>query len=214
MSRASNLVPRRSPPPVPSSIETTNSSTSNASKGGFGGGAFWSTEHAKDTLVPEEKGAPKFDDESVTWKDDRSRPEKFNLPGKASPSGRENSQANPMKSSSASTFENEAFNTFVAEFDTAKLSPTDNGMKSKDNSLESEIERLKEHLKQANAEKAEITSKYEKLTAICRSQRQELQELKQALAARTPSPKMESTRNQPPSTNKAATSQVSSSTPQ
>lgn len=206
MPRASNPVPQRSPPPVPSS---TPLSTSNASTGGRGGGpigAFWSTEHAKDTLVPEEKGATKLNDESSTWKEDRSRSEKHNLPGKASPSGRENSQANPIKSSSASTFENEAFNTFVAEFDTSKLSPSSGTKSRKESSLEAEIDRLQEQLKQANAEKAEITSKYEKLTAICRSQRQELQELKQALAARTPSPK-DSTRNQPSSNSKAATSQ-------
>uniref|UniRef100_A0A803L8T3 non-specific serine/threonine protein kinase n=1 Tax=Chenopodium quinoa TaxID=63459 RepID=A0A803L8T3_CHEQI len=208
MSRTPNPVPRRSPPPVPSSSEATNLSTSNTTRGGLVGGAFWSTEHAKDTLVPEERGEPKFDDEKPSQKEDRSRSEKYNLHGKASPSGRENSQANPMKSSSASTFENEAFNSFVADFDTSKLSPTGNDTKSKkDNSLEAEINRLQEQLKQANAEKAEITSKYEKLTAICRSQRQELQELKQALASRTPSPKMESTRNQPSSSSKVATSQ-------
>ncbi|XP_010678702.2 uncharacterized protein LOC104894216 [Beta vulgaris subsp. vulgaris] len=223
MSRASNSVPRRSPPPVPSSSETTHSSTSNTSTGGFGGaplGAFWSTDHAKDTLVPEDRGAPKFDDESSTWKEDRSRSEKHNLPGKAGPSGRANSQANAMKPSSATafesamkpssatTFENEAFNTFVAEFDTSKLSPTGSDVKSgKDNSFEAEKVKLQEQLKQVNAEKAEITAKYEKLTAICRSQRQELQELKQALAARTPPPIKESTRNQPSSSNEATPSQ-------
>lgn len=79
---------------------------------------------------------------------------------------------------------NETFNTFVAEFDTSKLNSGNNRKEE----LEAEVERLKEQLKQANLEKAEITSKYEKLSAICRSQRQEIQELKQALAARTPSP--------------------------
>ncbi|KAL2935970.1 hypothetical protein RDABS01_019088 [Bienertia sinuspersici] len=201
--RASNPVPRRSPPPVPSSSETTRVSASSVSRGGPGGaplGAFWVTEHAKDTLVPEDKGAPKYDDEMPTLKEDRSRTGKNNLPGKASPSVGVNS--------GTTTFENEAFNTFVADFDTSKLSPTSSGMKSgKDNSLEAEIDKLQEQLKQANLEKAEITAKYEKLAAICRSQRQELQELKQALAAKTPSPKNESAKNRSSSSNQAATSQ-------
>ncbi|XP_057541258.1 uncharacterized protein LOC130818977 [Amaranthus tricolor] len=210
-SRASNPVPRRSPPPVPSS-EPSNWTNSNPSRSGLTGaasvGSFWSTEHAKDSLVREDRGAPIFDDKSPTLKKDRSPLEKRYSPGTGL-SVRESSQVNPMKSGST-TFVNEAFNTFVADFDTAKLSPTatSSGMKSeKDNSLEAEIERLREQLKQAIAEKAEVTSKYEKLTAICRSQRQELQELKQALAAKTPSPKKDVVRNQSSSSNQTATYQ-------
>ncbi|XP_010265881.1 PREDICTED: probable serine/threonine-protein kinase DDB_G0280111 isoform X2 [Nelumbo nucifera] len=97
------------------------------------------------------------------------------------------------KSENAITFQNETFNTFVAEFDTNKLdfgngSNSNNKKSAKEEALEAEVDRLKDQLKQANTEKAEITSKYEKLSAICRSQRLEIQELKQALAARTPSP--------------------------
>lgn len=88
-------------------------------------------------------------------------------------------------------FQNEAFNNFVAEFDTSKLNSASNNTGSESSEkqkLEGEVERLKEELKRLNAEKTEITSKYEKLTAICRSQRQEIQELKQALSVATPSP--------------------------
>jgi AP2-associated kinase len=51
--------------------------------------------------------------------------------------------------------------------------------------LQVEVDRLKEELEQVRLEKAEITLKYEKLTAICRSQRQEIQELKQILSTAT-----------------------------
>ncbi|KAK9124989.1 hypothetical protein Scep_013835 [Stephania cephalantha] len=64
-----------------------------------------------------------------------------------------------------------------------QLEPKKSG---KEEALAAEVDRLKELLKQANLEKDEITAKYEKLTAICRSQRQEIQELKQSLASRTP----------------------------
>ncbi|KAJ8565650.1 hypothetical protein K7X08_008226 [Anisodus acutangulus] len=91
----------------------------------------------------------------------------------------------------------EAFNTFVAEFCTNKPSPGNNTKQpEKKEPMEAEVEKLKQQLSRVNMEKAEITSKYEKLSALCRSQRQEIQELKQALAARTPSPNRDTTRNQ------------------
>jgi AP2-associated kinase len=93
------------------------------------------------------------------------------------------------KPAATSLFQDEAFNTFVTEFDSNKLSSRVSRDKGgKEEALEAEIEKLKEQLKQVNFEKAEITSKFEKLSAICRSRGQEVQELKQTLAARTPSP--------------------------
>ncbi|KAK9669386.1 hypothetical protein RND81_13G126400 [Saponaria officinalis] len=189
--KTSHPMPRRSPPPVPSSNEPTRNIPSvSARKSGVEGvpiGAFWSTEHAKETVVKDVKGGPKFDDESTFLSGNKARPSV----------GDDRSKG--VKSDNFANFENEAFNTFVADFDTSKLSPSVDSSKSlKGNPLEAEIERLKGELKQANIEKAEITSKYEKLSAICRSQRQELQELKQALAARTPSPNKESVRNLSP----------------
>lgn len=105
-------------------------------------------------------------------------------------------RAKTSKSDSSISFQDEAFNSFVADFDSKKLSSEASSNKCGTEALEAEVERLKEQLKQANLEKAEITSKFEKLSAICRSQRQELQELKQTLAARTPSPNKDASRNQ------------------
>ncbi|PHU30127.1 G-type lectin S-receptor-like serine/threonine-protein kinase RLK1 [Capsicum chinense] len=91
----------------------------------------------------------------------------------------------------------EAYNAFVAEFCTNKPNPGNNAKQpEKKELMEAEVEKLKQQLSRANMEKSEIASKYEKLSAICRSQRQEIQELKQALAARTPSPSRDTTRNQ------------------
>lgn len=51
--------------------------------------------------------------------------------------------------------------------------------------LEAEVARLQAQLKQANMEKNEINSEYEKLSTICHSQRQQLHGIKQALASST-----------------------------
>ncbi|KAJ0961277.1 hypothetical protein J5N97_000735 [Dioscorea zingiberensis] len=99
----------------------------------------------------------------------------------------------PSQTESKENFQNEAFNTFVAEFDTTKFSSGSTASYVKNNGvgkeeLEAEVNRLKEQLKQANVEKAEITSKYEKLSAICRSQRLEIQDLKRAMGPVSPAP--------------------------
>lgn len=225
-----NPMPRRSPPPPPSTETTWSSSSSpvnNSMTSGGGGalGAFWSTQHAKDSFNAEDKVAVNFDEEPS--KQNTTRLEQQIFSHDASPSKEEKIRSHPVtktvhansvnrasdslsqdfginffkddsgqatgrpkasKSNSESTnaFQNEAFNSFVADFDTNKLSPGISSKNSgKEEELEAEVERLKEQLKQANIEKAEITSKYEKLSAICRSQRQEIQELKQALGAGT-----------------------------
>ncbi|XP_054813116.1 uncharacterized protein LOC129313770 isoform X3 [Prosopis cineraria] len=95
-----------------------------------------------------------------------------------------------LSKENAAAFQDKAFDTFVAEFDTSKLSSGFSDKKpEKEEALEAEMGKLRAQLKEAQLEKAEITSKYEKLSAICRSQRQEIQELRQTIAARTPSPK-------------------------
>uniref|UniRef100_A0A5B7A553 non-specific serine/threonine protein kinase n=1 Tax=Davidia involucrata TaxID=16924 RepID=A0A5B7A553_DAVIN len=209
-------MPRRNPPPPPSTEPTRNVSppSLNSRTGGGGGplGAFWSTQHT-DSLVAEDKIGPKFDEEPSSHnmsRHDKSGPERQSVnryddgPSKdfeikffqdGSECGTEMLKAS--KSESTPGFQSEAFNNFVAEFGTNKLSPGVSSKKSgKEEMLEAEVERLKEQLKQANVEKAEITSKYEKLSAICRSQRQEIQELKQALAAGTPSPSRDASKIQ------------------
>ncbi|CAI0552294.1 unnamed protein product [Linum tenue] len=226
----SSPMPRRSPPPPPSSGTGHSGQI----------GAFWSTQHAKESLVVER---PKFDEEPnfVSSHNERIRPENSNLTkntGFIKPESIQShgSQSNvlgktpqndtsrdfemnfskkhrdhgfeqpkvSMNSNNASLFQDDTFNTFVAEFDTEKVNSfnvnTSNKTEQGD-TLEAEVERLKEQVKRANLEKAEMTSKFEKLSAICRSQRQEIQELKQSLAA-TPLPNKsgESPMNQSPAT--------------
>ncbi|KAJ4970664.1 hypothetical protein NE237_003763 [Protea cynaroides] len=237
-------MPRRSPPPPPSSREQVQnvppaSLTSKAGGGGGQMGAFWSTQHAKDSLTVEDKGRPISNEETSrqsTSKHDRRSPENQRRPENSSPSKEQNTQSRTIRrnmdensgrrfeegpskdfeikffsddadhgsgrtktsqSAIMATSQNETFNTFVADFDTGKLDCASDSKKSeKEEALEGEVDRLKDQLKQANIEKAEIMSKYEKLTTICRSQRQEIQELKQALAAKTPSPSKDAPKKQ------------------
>lgn len=198
--------PRRSPPPPPPS--------SGESDSGGPLGAFWATQHAKTSVVSEDnKNMPKFDEpNSNTSKSERVRVDSHQ-PKKPSPVRGEArgiqrnkdlettiSQKNTTPAAANNmtrVSKDDAFNSFVADFDTTKF---DNGNKpGKEEALEAEIQRLKDELKQTKSEKAEITAKFEKLSAICRSQRQELQDLKQTLASKSasPSPSRDSSQNQP-----------------
>lgn len=234
-------MPRRSPPPPPQSEAARSASptpVNNSKDSGGALGAFWSTQHAKDSIIAEDHKGPKFDDDAS--RHDQDHPERQVFGHNPSPSknvhvksvsrteeggptkdfeinffkedsGRISGRKKTANPDSKPAFLNESFNTFVAEFDTNKLSPGGSNSKSgKDEVLEAEVEMLKEQLKQANLEKAEITSKFEKLSTICRSQRQEIQELKQAVAARTPSPNKDVLKNQNlPGTRPVATPLVS-----
>lgn len=102
----------------------------------------------------------------------------------------------PPKAEATPSSQNDAFNAFVAEFNVNKQSPNNSHQKpQKEEKLEAEVEKLKEQLANVSAEKAEITSKFEKLSAICRSQRQEIQDLKHAVATRTSSNSGDSSRS-------------------
>ncbi|CAN1169004.1 Probable serine/threonine-protein kinase DDB_G0276461 [Linum perenne] len=196
----SSPMPRRSPPAPPSS-------GSGGRSGQQVGGAFWSTQHAKESLVVEDNVKPKFDEEpsfSASHKE-RIRPESANnTQGKThmlqndtskdfemnftnKPRDHGVQQPKVLNAENTTLFRDEAFNNFVAEFDN-KVNSNASKKSSQGDGLEAEVERLKEQVKQAKLEKAEMTSKFEKLSAICRSQRQEINELKHSLAARTPSP--------------------------
>ncbi|RWW44357.1 hypothetical protein BHE74_00049908 [Ensete ventricosum] len=181
-------------------------------------GAFWSTEHAKDSAVVDNKG-PHFDEpikQSASTQNPNTSVCKISPPRERHvylrnqvrieqgdpvkrPDGRTGEDfeikffqemkqsSNPEKKPAS---ENETFNTFVADFDTGKLNSkniTSDNIPHK-RELEAEVDQLKGQLKMANLEKAEITSRCEKLSSVCRSQRQEIQELKHALAAVSPSP--------------------------
>ena len=56
----------------------------------------------------------------------------------------------------------------------------------KEELLEAEVAKLREQLKKANMEKSRLSSEYEKLSIIFRSQRQQLHGIKLALASSTP----------------------------
>lgn len=200
--------PRRSPPP-PSGEPKTSLPSSLSSRGGGGQlGAFWSTQHAQNPTATEGKG--KHNNVSPNKVvNAQSQTLKSNAQGKLSKpdngsskdfeinffQGQDHSSEKRVSPNIASTtFQDQTFNAFVAEFDTSKFNSGHSHKFEREAALESEVEKLKEQLKEVNLEKAEITSKYEKLTAICRSQRQELQDLKQALAAKTPSPIKEALR--------------------
>ncbi|XP_023738861.1 uncharacterized protein LOC111886844 isoform X1 [Lactuca sativa] len=189
----SSPVPRRSPPPPPTT--TTAESSRNEGSGGPMG-AFWTTQHAKESAVVEEL---KFDEEA-------SGAERFTLHRTSPPKneGRHSRSSQKMvqgKSGPSKDFEmnffpeggpksNDGFNAFASEFGMNRV--------GKEEELEGEVERLREELKQVNMEKNELISKYEKLSAICRSQRQELHELKQqTLASTTPSSNKSSSKTQP-----------------
>ncbi|CAI9279468.1 unnamed protein product [Lactuca saligna] len=190
----SSPVPRRSPPPPP----TTSTAESSRNEGGGGPmGAFWTTQHAKESAVVEElNNKVKFDEEP-------SGAERFTLHRTSPPKneGRHSRSSQKMvqgKSGPSKDFEmnffpeaksNDGFNAFASEFGMNRV--------GKEEELEGEVERLREQLKQVNMEKNELSSKYEKLSAICRSQRQELHELKQTLASTTPSPNKTSSKTQP-----------------
>ncbi|XP_056860795.1 uncharacterized protein LOC130509145 [Raphanus sativus] len=163
-SSKSSPAPRRSPPPPPPS------SSGEQASGGGPLGAFWATQHAQTSVVSE---------------DNNTNIAKKPSPVRGEARGKDTSPAAAAASNRARVSKDDAFNSFVADFDTAKL---DNGNKpGKEEALEAEIERLKDELKHTKSEKAEITAKFEKLSAICRSQRQELQDLKQALASKSAS---------------------------
>lgn len=187
-------MPRRSPPPPPSSEAPRKaSSASNNSKTGESTapfGAFWATQHAKDSECLDDKTGPKYEEDSTGH-----RPSTNLFPDNLSPHVERLKQP---KADAKPRFHDDAFNSFVADFDVNKQSPGISHQKpEKEEMLEAELEKMKEQLANVNAEKAEITSKFEKLSAICRSQRQEIQDLKNALAVRSPSPGGDSSRNLP-----------------
>lgn len=207
--KRTHVMPRRNPPPPPR--EQFNSSLSHGSSkaGDAPLGAFWETQHAQSAHAAD-KGNPLFAEEpikpSLPSKQNQSRVDaaintsQMSRTSKA-PSNSVSSNAFSGASdknlftetqSSAKIKAQKAqpkpkcgeglFNSFVADFDTHNL----NAAIGKASELELEVSSLKEQLKKTTLEKDEMTAKYEKLSAICRSQRQEIQELKRTLVEITP----------------------------
>ncbi|XP_076943641.1 uncharacterized protein LOC143613952 [Bidens hawaiensis] len=182
-------MPRRSPPPPPTTAESARTSPQPVGSGGPIG-AFWSTQHGKETAVAEDLSKVTFDEEP-------SVPERRFSMHKNSPSQKPvQDKSGPSKDFEMNFFQ-DGTNAFATEFDINKVNPRMSNVDSgKEEQLEAEVERLKGQLKQVNMEKSELSSKYEKLSAICRSQRQELHDLKQTFASTTPSPTKTATKIQ------------------
>ncbi|KAL6634655.1 hypothetical protein ACP70R_027326 [Stipagrostis hirtigluma subsp. patula] len=203
------VMPRRNPPPPPR--EQSNSSLSYGSSKAVDAplGAFWATQHAQGSQA-EDNSNPLFDEEpakpSPSSKQSQSRVgtaisspgDRHGHSGQAAristPSNSVSKSGSALQSSVKSKAaqpptkpksEKDPFNSFVADFDTnnLRIGTTDAGKVSE---LEQEVSSLKEQLKKTTLEKDEMTAKFEKLSAICRSQRQEIQELKRTLAETTP----------------------------
>jgi len=216
-------MPRRNPPPPPR--EQSNSSLSHGSSraGDAPLGAFWVTQHAQGAQAADNR-KPLFDEEpikpSLSSKQNQSRMDTgICIPGDRHGHSGQSSRASKAPSNSVPNngftgvsdtnlftetqssgkikadqpqpkpkCEKDPFNSFVADFDTHNA--------GKASELELEVSRLKEQLKKTALEKDEMTAKYEKLSAICRSQRQEIQELKRTLAETTPPSNKVSSRTQ------------------
>ncbi|XP_042376519.1 AP2-associated protein kinase 1-like [Zingiber officinale] len=154
-------IPKRSPPNPPPSQESDIHPFKSAQqdlKKGGAIGSFWTTEHAK-VAAGSDQNVPSSDQPA------KQAVPKLNQNNVTSKGGRQH-----------------------VHLHQSCKSEQDNYEKSMRRDLEAEVDRLKAQLKQANLEKAEITSKHEKLSAICHSQQQDIEKLKHALAAVDTSP--------------------------
>jgi len=174
-------------------------------------GAFWSTQHAQELAFADDKG-PAFDQETISQVTSKksqaknqntpvhnssrkslsasvdSSPGDFEIRFSANGSESGLEKTKTAKTENKASIQATALNSFVADFDNIKMNSQNNAdnvnllSKLKECQLEAEVNLLKEQLKIANLEKEEISLKFDKLSAICSSQRREIQELKQALA--------------------------------
>ncbi|KAK9051602.1 hypothetical protein SSX86_028229 [Deinandra increscens subsp. villosa] len=203
-SNKTSPMPRRSPPPPPAGAESARAAPQSVGSGGPIG-AFWTTQHAKESAVVEELNKVKFDE-------DPSVPERrFSIHRTSPPNETTHSRPSvhgklgSSKDDEMNFFQDglnakssDGFNAFAAEFGIDKVGSGKSNVNSgKEEKLMAEVERLREQLKQVNMEKSELSSKYEKLSAVCRSQRQELHELKQTFASTTPPNKIASKTQSP-----------------
>ncbi|CAL5057409.1 unnamed protein product [Urochloa decumbens] len=189
------VMPRRNPPAPPR--EQSNSSLSHGSSraGDAPLGAFWATQHAQGVQAADNR-KPLFDEEpskpSLSSKNQSRVDNSISISGdRHGPSETQNSvKTKAHQPQSKPKCEKDPFDSFVADFDTHNLNI------AAGKASELEVSSLKEQLKKTTLEKDEMTAKYEKLSAICRSQRQEIQELKRALAETTPPSNKISSRTQ------------------
>ncbi|ONM20324.1 Protein kinase superfamily protein [Zea mays] len=175
-------------------------------------GAFWSTQHAQELSFADDK-EPAFDKEPIDQVRSKqsqaknqntaarnssrkslsasvdSSPGDFEIRFSANGSESRLEETKTVITENKTKIQTTAFNSCASDFDNIKMNSrntTDSiniTSKLKELQLEAEVTLLKEQLKIANLEKEEISLKFDKLSAICSSQRREIQELKQALAA-------------------------------
>lgn len=209
--------PKRSPPPPPSIGEKTGEELKTRVSHGFptvassedGLGAFWSTQFAQDSQVVEGKGrlideepmhrASKHSHADLERRTSSSVERRARTTKASVCKGVEDGQTENLGTGfsleNTSNFQNQPFTPFVTDFDSNKPDSVKAFISKREQELEAEVKKLKEQLKQVNLEKTEVTSKFEKLSVICRSQRQEIQELKLAQATSTPPPEKESSKS-------------------
>lgn len=120
--------------------------------------------------------------------EDQKQADGDDVKGQASVSTSEVSKTKPGPSNDP------AFNEFVAHFDTETPATS-----STNRELQVLLDRVNQELQQALAEKAAVSSKYEKLTAFCQSQQREIQGLKNALNSSN-SPRLSTMGGKPSST--------------
>ncbi|KAG8071248.1 hypothetical protein GUJ93_ZPchr0006g42592 [Zizania palustris] len=209
---------RSPPPPPREQSNNSSLSHGNSKAGDAPLGAFWATQHAQGSQVAENRSPLFDEEPikpSPSSKHNQSRVDISNSApvdrhgrsGQAVRSTPSNSVSNNWLASGANTdlfmqsslktkasqpqtkpkSEKDPFNSFVAEFEANNLHSGTTAT-GKESELEAEVSNLKEQLKKTSLEKAEMTAKYEKLSAICRSQHQEIQEPKRTLTETTPPP--------------------------
>ncbi|CAL5090745.1 unnamed protein product [Urochloa decumbens] len=175
-------------------------------------GAFWSTQHAQELAFADDNKEPIS---QITSKQSQAKnqstpvhnssrkslsasvdssPGDFEIRFSANGSESGLEKTKTAETENKTSIQATAINSFVADFDNMKMNSQSNAdnvnmlSKLKECQLEAEVTLLKEQLKIANLEKEEISLKFDKLSAICSSQRREIQELKQALATASVTP--------------------------
>ncbi|GJN40084.1 hypothetical protein PR202_gb29252 [Eleusine coracana subsp. coracana] len=179
-------------------------------------GAFWSTQHAQELAFFDDKWSA-FDKEQAT--SNQTQDQIQNTPAHTTsqkslsasidsfpgdyeirflPNGSEYGleKTKTAKTENKTAPQTTAFNSFVAHFDDINLNKQNNVSSFNTTSklkeqLEAQVILLKEQLKIANLEKEEISLKFDRLSAMCSSQRREIQELKKALAMASATPSVE-----------------------
>ncbi|CAN6238490.1 unnamed protein product [Urochloa humidicola] len=224
--KRTHVMPRRNPPAPPREQSNSPVSHGSSRAGDAPLGAFWATQHAQGALAADNRKPLFDEEPikpSLLSKNQSRMDASVSIPGdRHGPSGQLTRTSNAPNNSVANNgftgvcdtnlftetqnsvkikaqqpqpkpkCEKDTFNSFVADFDTHNL----NIAAGKASELEVEVSSLKEQLKKTTLEKDDMTAKYEKLSAICRSQRQEIQELKCALAETTPPSNKVSSRTQ------------------